>query len=126
MENTNIENDNLNKTMKIKRNENIFVSVRRADINTKRTNKHYLTPTASSINKTTQKFIDRPSSSNTNLTTRPLSRISLSKTTPTSSRREKINTRALSKSQNCIVYYDNLHHFDCSDDLAYDPYGHFS
>ena len=111
-----LEND-LNKTMKIKRNENIFVSVRRENKN--KSTKNYLSPTVSSVNKTTQKFNNRPSSSTSNTT-------NFSKTTPLSSRREKLNNISLSKTQNCTIYYDKLHHFDCSDDLAYDPYGHFS
>ena len=115
-----IEN-NLKKTMKIKRNENIFVSVRREDKN--KSTKNYLSPTISSINKTTQKFNNRPSSSCTNKT-------NFSKTTSDIFRRKTVNNpneqKLLSKSSNSIIYHDNLHHFDCTDNIIYDPYGHFS
>lgn len=123
MDVTDIENE-LNKTMKVKRNENIFVSVRSPDkIKNKiknKTNKNYLKPTTSSINKTCQKFNNKPYSNRTNL----------SNTTTISSRREKINTsnqnRPLSRSLNCIVYYDKLDHFGDNNNLSYDTYGHFS
>ena len=116
MEIIDTENE-LNKTMKIKKNENIFISVRAENPNKpkNRVIKNYLTPTVSSINKQSQKCISRPSSSSSNL----------SKTIPLSSRRNRIN-RSLSKSENCGIYYDVLNHFDDSDNLNYDTYGHFS
>jgi len=116
-----LENEDLKKTIKLKKNENVFVSVRRK--NKHKSIKNYLRPTASSINKTTQKFINRPYSSSSNIT-------NLSKTIQLSRRTQNVNTsnknRMLSKSQNSTIYYDNLHHFDSSDNLGYDPYGHFS
>ena len=116
MEITDAENE-LNKTMKIKRNENIFISVRGENPNKpkNKVTKHYLTPTACSINRTTQKFISRPLSSSSNL----------SNASSILSRRDRIN-RSLSKSANCGTYYDDLNHFGDCDNLNYDTYGHFS
>lgn len=113
----------LNKTIKLKKTENIFVSVRAPGRVKNKTTKNYLNPTASSMNKSCQKFINRPSSSSSN-------RTNFSNTTPLSSRKEKINTtnqpRQLSRTLNSNIYYDNLDHFGDNNNLNYDPYGHFS
>ena len=97
--------DNLDKTMKIKKNQNIFVSVRGKDVKKKSVN--YLSPTASSINKASN----------------------LSRTTPSLKRKDSklsnIN-RSFSKTFDSNVYYDDLNHFGNDDNLGYDIYNHFS
>ena len=109
----------LNKTMKIKRNENIFVSVRATDTNASKKPTNYLSPTVSSINKQSPKFVKRPTSASSNIS-------NLSRTTPSLKRKESILSSKLNKSFDYNVYYDNLNHFTNNENFGYDIYDHFS
>lgn len=112
--------DNLDKTIKIKKNQNIFVSVRGKDVKKKTVN--YLSPTASSINKQSQKCVNRPSSASSKAS-------NLSRTIPSLKRKDSklsnIN-RSFSKTFDSNVYYDDLNHFGNDDNIGYDIYNHFS
>lgn len=107
-----IEND-LHKTMKIKNNKNIFVSVRQTVVN-KNMTKNYLSPTVSSINKKNSKF-DNPTQQNI--------KYSMNKTTSPIKRSKSNGNILLSRS---FSNSDNLNHFTNNPDLGYDIYGHFS
>ncbi len=107
---------NLNKTMKIKNNENIFVSVRTSNKN--KSPKKYLAPTVSSINKKTQKFDNafQNSQSYMSKTSSPI-------------KRKKSKGNLLSKANSSFsksLNYDDLNHFTNDCDFGYDTYGHFS
>ena len=109
--------NNLNKTMKIVNNQNIFVSVRAA--NKHKLNKNYLTPTVSSINKTTPKFDN----------TLQKSQSYMSKTSsPIKRKKSKGNllSKANSSFSKSLNYDDDLNHFTNEFDFGYDTYGHFS
>ena len=107
---------NLNKTMKIKNNENIFVSVRVSNKN--KSPKKYLAPTVSSINKKTQKF-DTTFQKNQCSISKPSSPI----------KRKKSKGNLLTKANSSFsksLNYDDLNHFTNDSDFGYDTYGHFS
>jgi hypothetical protein len=106
----------LNKTMKHKTHENIFVSVRAS--NKKKSPKHFLTPTISSMNKKTQKFENtfQNPQSNMSKTSCPMKR----------KKSDMLLSKANSSFCKTLNYEDNLHHFTNNSEIGYDTYGHFS
>ncbi len=111
-----IETD-LNKTMKIKDNENIFVSVRASKKN--KSPKNYLTPTVSSINKITSKHENtiQKNQSYMSKTSSPIKR--------KKSKGNLLSNVNISFSKS-LNYNDNLNHFTNDSDFGYDIYGHFN